>query len=290
VAGPPTRALPEGIEMPMLGLGLWQAPDGREAEQAVTWALEAGYRHVDTAQAYRNESSVGRALAPSGISREELFVATKFYPEQSSDPVAEAERSLESLGLERVDLYLVHWPEGGPTWAWPGMERALEAGLTRAIGVSNFNVDQLSQVLAIASHPPVVNQIQLSPFEYRRALLAACARHGILAEAYSPLTHGRRLGDPTVAKVARRLGRTPAQVMLRWGIDRGFVVIPKSVNRERIIENSKIFDFSLSDDDLGDLDALDRTAGTDRAHESPWWSTRPRRRGVARRLARRLGR
>jgi 2,5-diketo-D-gluconate reductase A len=276
--------------MPALGLGVWQVPDGPETERAVGWALEAGYRHVDTAQAYRNEASVGRALARSGIPREQLFVTTKFYPEPSSDPVDEARRSLERLGLERLDLYLVHWPEGGPAWAWPGMEETLERGLTRSIGISNFGLAQLDRVLEIATRPPAVNQLQLSPFEYRRALLDACARREIAAVAYSPLTHGGQLDDPTIAQIAARVGRTPAQVMLRWGIERGFAVIPKSTHRERIIENSRIFDFALDAEDLQALDGLDRTGGSGSAHESPWWSESPSGRGLAGRIAGRLRR
>jgi diketogulonate reductase-like aldo/keto reductase len=276
--------------MPMLGLGVWQVPQGPETERAVGWALEAGYRHIDTAQAYRNEASVGRALAASGIPRGELFVTTKFYPEPSSDPVEEAQRSLERLGLDRVDLYLVHWPEGGPTWAWPGMQLALERGLTRSIGISNFGVAQLDRVIAIATHPPAVDQIQLSPFEYRRALLDACGRSRIAAVAYSPLTHGERLGDPTLAEIAARADRTPAQVMLRWAIERGLAVIPKSTDRERIAENARIFDFSLDAEDLGALDGLDRTGGTGSAHEDPWWSEKPRGRGLGSRIVRRLRR
>src|SRR5215203_273824 len=183
------RVLADDNEIPLLGLGVWQVLSGPECENAVTWALELGYRHVDTAQAYGNEASVGRAVRASGVPREELFVATKFFP-GNSDPEAEAERSLERLGLDRVDLYLVHWPQGGPTWAWPGMEQALERGLTRAIGVSNFDVEELDALLARATVRPAVNQIQLHPFAYRRALVEACQERGIGVEAYSPLTHG----------------------------------------------------------------------------------------------------
>jgi diketogulonate reductase-like aldo/keto reductase len=175
-----------GVEMPLLGLGLWQVPDGVQAERAVGWALECGYRHVDTAQGYGNEASVGRALAASGIPRDEVFVTTKFYPEHR-DPLAEAERSLARLGIDQLDLYLVHWPQAGPTWAWPRMEQTLERRLSRAIGVSNFDAGQLDRLLATASDPPAVNQIQLSPFHYRRRLLASCKRLGVVPEAYSPL-------------------------------------------------------------------------------------------------------
>ena len=151
------------------------------------------------------------------------------------------------------------------------MERALERGLTRSIGVSNFAPEELDALLAAASVPPAVNQLQLSPFAYRRALVEACAQRGIAVEAYSPLTRGRDLADPAIARIAARLERTPAQVMLRWGLEHGFVVLPKSDHRERQIENAAIFDFALSADDLAELDALDRTGGTDRAHEHPWW-------------------
>ncbi len=271
------RALADGCEMPLLGLGVWQIPDGPEAESAVSAALEAGYRHLDTAQAYRNEASVGRALAASSVPREEVFVTTKFFP-GSRDPEKEAWRSLERLGIERLDLYLVHWPEGGATWAWPGMERALESGLTRGIGVSNFDVSELAAVVGASSSPPVVNQVEFSPFEHRRALLAECERHDVVLEAYSPLTHGRDLENEVVGDVARRNSRTVAQILLRWAVQRGVPVIPKSTNPARIAENGRIFDFALSAEDMASLDALDRTEGTGRAVESPWWSTRPRTR------------
>src|SRR5438105_8728058 len=163
--------LSDGNEMPLLGLGVWQVADGSQCVNAVRWALELGYQHIDTAQAYGNEESVGRALRESGVPREQVFVTTKFYP-GSTDPAAEAERSLARLGLDSVDLYIIHWPRGGPAWAWPGMERARELGYARSIGVSNFDVGELSQVLAAGSVAPAVDQVQFSPFKYRRALLA----------------------------------------------------------------------------------------------------------------------
>ena len=266
------RVLADGHEMPLLGLGVWQVKQGREAENAVRWALELGYRHVDTAQAYGNEESVGRAIRDSDVPREELFVATKFYPRaRSGDPEAEIEGSLRRLGLDHVDLYLIHWPGGGPTWAWPGMERAHERGLARSIGISNFDVSEIDELLAIADARPVVNQIQFSPFKYRRALLEACEELRIAPEPYSPLTRGRNLGDRRIGDIAERHGRTPAQVMLRWGVQRELPVIPKSKTRERIEENARIFDFELSADDMTALDALDETGGTNRSQESPWW-------------------
>lgn len=264
------RVLADGSVMPTLGLGVWQVPNGPECENAARWALELGYRHIDTAQAYGNEESVGRALRHSGVPREDVFITTKFYPARN-DPVAEAERSLQRLGVDQLDLYIVHWPQGGPTWAWPGMEEAQQRGHARSIGVSNFSVSELEQVMAIASSAPLVNQVQFSPFEYRRALLEACTELGVALEAYSPLGTGRHLSHPTVSEIAERVGRTPAQVLLRWCVQRGTIVIPKSTHRERIEENGQLFDFALSDDDIVALAALDGTGGTDQAREQKWW-------------------
>jgi diketogulonate reductase-like aldo/keto reductase len=264
------RTLADGSKIPVLGFGVWQVPNGPECENAVRWALELGYRHIDTAQAYGNEESVGRALRDSGVPRSEVFLTTKFYPAHR-DPEAEARLSLERLGVDQVDLYIIHWPQGGPTWAWPGMEAAKAAGYARSIGVSNFSAGELEQVLAVAETPPVVNQVQFSPFEYRRRLLEACESRGVVVEAYSQLGTGRHLGDASVNEIAERRGRTPAQVLLRWCLQRGTVVISKSTHRERIEENAQIFDFELSPEEMAALDALDQTGETDRARESKWW-------------------
>ncbi|TML34972.1 MAG: aldo/keto reductase [Actinobacteria bacterium] len=245
------RALADGNEIPLLGLGVWQVPNGPECVNAVRWALELGYRHIDTAQAYGNEESVGQALRESGVPRDEVFITTKFFPVRE-DPAAEIEGSLRRLGVD-------------------GMERARELGHARSIGVSNFDVGELDEVIGAGSVSPVVNQVQFNPFAYRRALLEACERHNVVLEAYSPLGTGRLLSDQTVSGIAQRIGRTPAQVLLRWCLERRIPVIPKSTHRERIEENAQIFDFTLSDDDMADLDALDRTGGTDRALERKWW-------------------
>jgi diketogulonate reductase-like aldo/keto reductase len=265
-----TRELADGHRMPTLGLGVWQVPNGTETENAVRWALELGYRHIDTAQAYGNEESVGRALRDSGVPREEIFITTKFYPAKK-DPAREAEGSLRRLGVDQVDLYIIHWPQKGPTWAWPGMEQARDQGYARSIGVSNFSVAELDQLLSIANTRPVVNQVQFSAFEYRRALLTACEERGLAVVGYSSLGTGSHLDDPTVRQVAERVGRTPAQVLLRWCLQHDVLVIPKSTHRERIEENGALFDFSLSAEDMAALDALDRTGGTDRARERKWW-------------------
>jgi diketogulonate reductase-like aldo/keto reductase len=264
------RVLGDGNRIPFLGLGVWQIPDGPECVNAVRWAFELGYRHIDTAQLYGNEKSVGRGLRESGVPRDEVFVTTKFHP-GSRDPVAAAEGSLERLGLEQVDLYLVHWPEGGPTWAWPGMERAHELGYARSIGVSNFDGRELEQLLATARVRPVANQVQFSPYEFRKTLLDECEGSGIVLEAYSPLGHGRHLGSEVVARIAARIARTPAQVLLRWCIERKIPVIPKSSRRERIAENGELFDFTLTADEIAELDGLDRSGDTGRALEHKWW-------------------
>jgi diketogulonate reductase-like aldo/keto reductase len=264
------RTIAPGVDVPVLGLGVWKLVKGRAGERAIVAALEAGYRHIDTAQGYDNEKTVGKAVRASGIPREQIFVTTKFLPGRS-DSLLEAERSVERLGLGPIDLYLVHDPRRDPVWAWAGMEAALARGLTRSIGVSNFAPPDLDALLAVAQVPPAVNQLQLNPFAHRRALVSACEARGIAVEAYSPLTHGADLADPVIASVAARLGRTPAQIMLRWGLEHGFIVLPKSNHPERQAENAAIFDFALSAADIAELDALDRTGGTARAHERPWW-------------------
>jgi diketogulonate reductase-like aldo/keto reductase len=269
-AGGHVRPLADGNQVPLLALGVWQVPDGPTCVNAVRWALELGYRHIDTAQAYGNEESVGRGLRESGVPRDEVFITTKFYPGRR-DPAAELEGSLRRLGVDHVDLYIVHWPQRGPTWAWPGMERAKELGHATSIGVSNFGTGELEQVMAVATTPPVIDQVQFSAFTYRRALQEAAERRGVALEAYSPLGTGRYLGDARVGEIARRAGRTPAQVLLRWCIQHGLVVLAKSTHRERIDENAHVFDFSLSDADMAELDRLDRTHGTGRALERPWW-------------------
>ena len=269
-AGGPVRPLADGNQIPLLGLGVWQVPNGPECVNAVRWALELGYRHIDTAQAYGNEESVGQGLRESGVPREQVFITTKFYPARR-DPAGEIERSLRRLGVDRVDLYIIHWPQRGPTWAWPGMEQARELGLARSIGVSNFGARELDQVIAAGRLKPAVDQVQFSPFEYRRALLEACERNDVVLEAYSPLGTGRHLRHRTVRRIAESVGRTPAQVLLRWCVQRNLPVIAKSTHRERIEENAQILDFTLPDEDMAALDALDRTGGTGRARERKWW-------------------
>jgi diketogulonate reductase-like aldo/keto reductase len=265
-----TQVLDDGNSVPTLGFGVWQIPNGRKCENAVRWALELGYRHIDTAQAYGNEESVGRALRDSGVPRDEVFITTKFFPRRS-DPAAEAENSLRRLGVDQLDLYIIHWPQRGPTWAWPGMETARERGHARSIGVSNFSAAELREVMGVANILPVIDQVQFNPFAYRRALLAECRARQVAVAAYSPLGTGRHLSHPSVSEIAQRTGRTPALVLLRWCLQRGTIVLPKSTHRERIAENAQVFEFALSDADMAALDGLDRTGGTDEAQERKWW-------------------
>jgi diketogulonate reductase-like aldo/keto reductase len=196
------------------------------------------------------------------VLRKEVFITTKFHP-SPKDPVAELERSLKRLGLDYVDLYLVHWPQGRATLAWPGMERAHELGYAHSVGVSNFGLRELDEVIAAATIAPVVNQVRFSPFDYARNLLQGAAKRRVVVEAYSPLGTGRYLSNRTVRRIATNVGRTPAQVLLRWGLQRNVVVLPKSTHRERIEENACIFDFTLGDEDMATLDALNRTGGSD---------------------------
>lgn len=266
----PVQTLADDRKIPALALGVWQTPQGSQTKDAVRWALELGYRHIDTAQAYGNEQGVGEGFRQSGLDRDDVFITTKFYP-GSDDPVREIEASLQRLRLEYVDLYLVHWPQGGPTWAWPGMEEARNRGYARSIGVSNFDVSELHQVFSVATSPPVSNQINLSPFSYRKDLIEENHRRSLVTEAYSPLGTGRHLSNARVGAIAERVGKSPAQVLIRWGLQHDFVVLAKSSHRERIAENAGALGFSLSDAEMAELDHLDAGSRPGAALEGKWW-------------------
>lgn len=255
-----TVLLNNGVEMPVFGLGVYQSHPGRETQQAVRFALEAGYWSIDTAAYYRNERDVGLAVRESGLSREEVFITTKLTNEDHGyeRAVSACESSLERLGMDYVDLYLIHWPvEGVRGEAWRGLERLLDEGKCRSIGVSNYTIRHLEELLDTSSTVPAVNQVEFHPFLYQRELLDFCNHHGIVLEAYSPLTRGNRLDDPRLALIAERYAKTPAQVLIRWGLQHRVVEIPKSVRQERILENADVFDFELSAHDMNDLDTLD---------------------------------
>lgn len=249
-----------GVDLPRLGFGVYQSPRGEVTRLAVGEALRAGYRHVDTARIYNNEEDVGAAIRESGIERSEVFVATKLWnDDQGLESALRAfDASLDRLGLDYVDLYLLHWPVPRRRLeSWRALERLHEQGRVRAIGVSNFMVHHLEELLEHARVPPAVNQIEISPFLQQREVRAACTRHGIAVEAYSPLTKGVRLGHPTLVEVAARAGRSVAQVLLRWGLQHDLVVLPKSTRPARIAENAALFDFALGPEEMVRLDALE---------------------------------
>ena len=257
----PAVALHDGVEIPQLGFGVFQVPPA-ETQQVVEEALAAGYRHIDTAAAYRNEAGVGEAIAAAGLARDEVFVTTKLWnAEQGYDSTLRAcEKSLERLGLEHVDLYLIHWPvpsEDRYLDTWRAFERIHEEGRARSIGVSNFRVEDLARLEAEAEKLPTVNQVELHPSLQQAELRAWHAEHEVATEAWSPLAQGALLDDDTIVTIAAHREKTPAQVILRWHLQIGNVVIPKSVTPERIRENIEIFDFELSEDDLAAIARLD---------------------------------
>jgi len=258
----PTLTLRDGLTMPQLGFGVFQVPDD-QAQQAVESALEAGYRSIDTAMIYGNEHGVGRALAASGIAREDLFVTTKLWIDDHGRGAARPalEASLERLGLASVDLYLIHWPAPATDaylQTWQGFEDLRAAGLTRGIGVSNFLPEHLDRVVGLGGAVPAVNQIELHPALQNRETVAANAALGIATEAWSPLAQGAVLGEAPVVEAAAAHGVSAAQVVLRWHLQHGNIVIPKSVTPARIAANLDVLDFTLSEAEMAAIDALDR--------------------------------
>ena len=255
-----TVRLINGVEIPWLGLGVFQSRQGTETEQAVRWALEIGYRHIDTAAAYGNEEDVGKALRASGVPREEVFVTTKVWNADQGyeNALAAFDASRRRLGLDVVDLYLVHWPVRGKYKdTWRALEKLYADGKVRAIGVSNFLVHHLEDLLRDAEVAPMVNQVEFHPFLVQKPLLEFGRSRGIRHEAWSPLTRARMLDHEAITALAKKYGRTNAQVLIRWDLQLGVVTIPKSVHRDRILENSRVFDFELDPEDVARLEALD---------------------------------
>jgi len=269
----PNLPLRSGTAIPQVGLGVWQAARGQATRDAVLSALRFGYRHIDTARVYGNEVDVGAAIKESGVPREQVFVTTKLWnDDQGYDATLRAfAQSAGRLGLDYIDLYLLHWPvEDKRLDSWKALERLHEERSARAIGVSNFLVPHLVELLAVANVVPMVNQIELTPFLQRRETVQLCRQQDIVVEAYSPLTRGQRFENPTVVSIAKQVGRSPAQVLLRWGVQHGFVVLPKSTHRARIEENGRLFDFTLPDAALRALDGLEEglTTGWDPATQA----------------------
>lgn len=254
--------LHNGVEMPYLGLGVYLAKEGEEVENAVGWALETGYRHIDTASAYQNESGVGAAVRNSGLPREEVFVTSKVWnSDQGYESTLRAfNRSLDRLGLEYLDLYLVHWPvKGKYRDTWRALEQLYRDGRVRAIGVSNFLRHHLEDLLGSADIVPMVNQMEFHPWLVQQPLLEYCRGKGIQYEAWSPLMQGEIVRVPEIGEIARNYGKSEAQVVLRWNLQKGVATIPKSSNPERIKANAALFDFELSPGDMAHLDGLDKS-------------------------------
>jgi diketogulonate reductase-like aldo/keto reductase len=253
--------LNNGLEMPWLGFGVFKMDEGQEVVDAVTTALETGYRSIDTAALYGNESGVGKAIRESGIPREDIFLTTKVWnDDQRGERIQAAfEESLERLGMDYVDLYLVHWPvEGFYHQTWGEMEKIYHSGRAKAIGVSNFQIHHLKDILRDYQIVPAVNQIEFHPFLVQSELLAYCEENGIQVEAWSPLMQGKIIKEPAVQNLAEKYNKTAAQITLRWDLQHSVVTIPKSVHAGRIAENAAIFDFEISAKDMRVLDGLDQ--------------------------------
>jgi diketogulonate reductase-like aldo/keto reductase len=251
--------LNDGNLIPQLGLGVWQISSAKTSD-VVLAALEAGYPHIDTASAYGNEESVGAAIRISGIPRESIFVTTKLWNSDHGSPERALDTSLRKLKMNYVDLYLIHFPVRQRRQSWRALEALQKKGKTRSIGVSNFTIAHLSELLAESETVPAVNQVEFHPYLYQQDLLAFCRAKGIVVEAYSPLTHGERLEDPKLVAIAKKYSspkaKSTAQILIRWALQHGLVVLPKSSNRRRIFENADVFDFEISEDDMRLLDSF----------------------------------
>ncbi len=260
----PTITLHDQTTIPQLGFGVFLVPPDQTAKTVLN-AFEVGYRHIDTAQMYANEAGVGEAVAASGIPRDELYITTKLNNgyHRPEDARRSLDESLDRLGLDRVDLFLIHWPlptryDGDFVTTWRTMAEFVEDGRVTSVGVSNFEPHHLDRIVSETGVVPVLNQVEVHPFFGNEDVRAACARHDIAVEAWAPIARGKVAEDATITGIADRLGRTPAQVALRWHVQRGDIVFPKTVTPERMRENFDIFDFELSDDDMSAITALDR--------------------------------
>ena len=252
----------DGHKIPVVGLGTWKSEPGETTYKAVLDSINAGYRHIDTARAYDNESDVGRAVKDSEIGRKELFITTKLWNKhQGYDEAIEAcEKSLARLGCDYIDLYLIHWPlKGKRNDSWKALIELQQRGLCRSIGVSNFTIDNLVELEEKFGILPVANQVEFHPYYYQKELLEYCNSKNIVIEAYSPLVHAKRMDEARLVSISKEMSKTPAQILIRWAIQRGMVVLPKSVNEGRIIENFSVFDFEISDSLMKRLDDLNES-------------------------------
>ena len=260
-----TIPLNNGVHIPRLGLGMYRSPKGRKSFSTVLYALQFGYRHIDTAALYNNEREVGEAVKESGIPRDQIFATTKLWnDDQGYDKALRAfDRSMKELNLEYIDLYLIHWPVTGKRKdSWKALQKIYKEGRCRSIGVSNYLMRHLEELLSETDVVPVVNQVEFSPFLYQKELLEYCHSKNILLEAYSPITKGKRLNDASLIKVANKYGKTTAQILIRWGLQHDLVVLVKSNRVERIEENGSVFDFEIAAEDMTFLDSLDENYRT----------------------------
>jgi methylglyoxal/glyoxal reductase len=256
-----TVNLHNGLQMPYFGLGVFEANEGSETIQAVHWALEAGYRHIDTASLYRNEGSVGEAIKTSGIKREKIFVTTKVWnSDQGYQKTLDAfQTSLELLQTDYIDLYLIHWPvKGKYLETWRALEEIYSRKQAMAIGISNFNSHHIDDIIRLGGTVPMVNQVEFHPYLVQPSLTSYCRKHNIQFEAWSPILKGRVNDIPILIEIAKKYGKSAVQIVLRWDLQKDVITIPKSVHRERIIINADIFDFELSEEDIRKIDMLDR--------------------------------
>jgi len=250
----------DGYKIPVVGLGTWKSEPGETTYKAVLDSINAGYRHIDTARAYDNEADVGRAVQDADINRKELFITTKLWNRhQGYDEAIEAcEKSLARLGCDYIDLYLIHWPlKGKRNDSWRALIELQKKGLCRSIGVSNFTIDNLKELEDKFEVIPAANQVEFHPYHYQKDLLDYCNSKNIIIEAYSPLVHAKRMDEERLVAISEEMDKTPAQILIRWAMQRGMVVLPKSVNESRIIENFAVFDFEISDSLMKRLDDLD---------------------------------
>ncbi|MBI2545471.1 MAG: aldo/keto reductase [Candidatus Aenigmarchaeota archaeon] len=247
--------LNNGTKIPVLGLGTWKIDDG-DAEKVVLDALGIGYRHIDTAKIYGNEKGIGKAIKKSGVPRKELFITTKLWNDDHDDIIGACEESLKKLQLDYVDLYLMHSPTPVRNESWKTMQQLVKNGKAKTVGVSNFTIRHLNELLSKSKFVPAVNQVEFSTYLYQKELLEFCKSKGIQIEAYSPLTRGRKLNDSKLIMIADKYNKSPAQVLIRWVIQHAMVVIPKSKSRERLEENMDVFDFNISQEDMKKLDGF----------------------------------